>query len=167
VPGEAIAEAYDAFEKGQTLSPLATAAVSNQTIQESMRLVLLVRAFQVRAATLCISSSSSSMCISCTAVAAEEGAGRRQQSSIGMAETPQTPQAQQGASRMSTAPPPGVTHTPVPRLQGCWFPTHGLHHKAAENQQQLVVQEQCSRSSVQRPRRGRPIQCASASSSSR
>lgn len=48
MPGEAIAEAYDAFEKGKTLSPLATAAVSNQTIQESMRLVLLVRAFQVR-----------------------------------------------------------------------------------------------------------------------
>eukprot|EP00879_Flechtneria_rotunda_P007432 GHRR01007796.1.p1 GENE.GHRR01007796.1~~GHRR01007796.1.p1 ORF type:complete len:742 (+),score=239.80 GHRR01007796.1:134-2359(+) len=47
VPGEAIAEAYDAFEKGKVVSPLATAAVSNQTIQESMRLVLLVRAFQV------------------------------------------------------------------------------------------------------------------------
>jgi hypothetical protein len=47
VPGEAIAEAYDAFEKGQVVSPLAAAAVSNQTIQESMRLVLLVRAFQV------------------------------------------------------------------------------------------------------------------------
>jgi 2-oxoglutarate dehydrogenase E1 component len=46
VPGEAIAEAYDAFEKGQVVSPLAAAAVSNQTIQESMRLVLLVRAFQ-------------------------------------------------------------------------------------------------------------------------
>jgi hypothetical protein len=48
VPGEAIAEAYDAFEKGQVVSPLAAAAVSNQTIQESMKLVLLVRAFQVR-----------------------------------------------------------------------------------------------------------------------
>lgn len=52
VPGEAIAEAYDAFEKGQVLSPLAAAAVSNQTIQESMKLVLLVRAFQVGAAAL-------------------------------------------------------------------------------------------------------------------
>lgn len=48
VPGEAIAEAFDAFEKGQNVSPLAAAAVSNQTIQESMKLVLLVRAFQVR-----------------------------------------------------------------------------------------------------------------------
>lgn len=47
MPGEAIAEAYDAFEKGEVVSPLATAAVSNQTIQESMRLVLLVRAYQV------------------------------------------------------------------------------------------------------------------------
>lgn len=47
VPGEAIAEAYDAFEKGTVVSPLAAAAVSNQTIQESMKLVLLVRAFQV------------------------------------------------------------------------------------------------------------------------
>jgi 2-oxoglutarate dehydrogenase E1 component len=49
VPGEAIAEAYDAFEKGQSIhSPLAAAAVSNQTIQESMKLVMLVRAYQVR-----------------------------------------------------------------------------------------------------------------------
>lgn len=47
VPGEAIAEAYDAFEKGQVVSPLAAAAVSNQTIQESMKLVMLVRAYQV------------------------------------------------------------------------------------------------------------------------
>lgn len=47
VPGEAIAEAYDAFEKGETISPLATAAVSNQSIQESMKLLLLVRAYQV------------------------------------------------------------------------------------------------------------------------
>ena len=53
VPGETIAEAYDAFEKGQTMSPLATAAVSKQSIQESMRLVLLVRAFQVRWESLC------------------------------------------------------------------------------------------------------------------
>lgn len=47
VSGEAIAEAYDAFEKGHIHSPLAAAAVSNQTIHESMRLLLLVRAFQV------------------------------------------------------------------------------------------------------------------------
>jgi 2-oxoglutarate dehydrogenase E1 component len=51
VPGEAIAEAYDAFEKGQVVSPLAAAAVSNQTIQESMKLVMLVRAYQVRSST--------------------------------------------------------------------------------------------------------------------
>ena len=31
------------------LSPLAAAAISNQTIQESMRLVMMVRAYQVRA----------------------------------------------------------------------------------------------------------------------
>ncbi len=47
VPAEAVAEAFDAFEKGQVTSPLAAAAVSNQTIQESQRLLLLVRAFQV------------------------------------------------------------------------------------------------------------------------
>ncbi|KAF8071292.1 ogdh [Scenedesmus sp. PABB004] len=47
VPGEAIAEAYDAFERGAVVSPLSAAAVSSQTIQESMRLVLLVRAYQV------------------------------------------------------------------------------------------------------------------------
>ncbi len=47
VPGEAIAEAYDAFEKGKVVSPLAAAAVSNQSIHESMRLMLLVRSYQV------------------------------------------------------------------------------------------------------------------------
>lgn len=48
VPGEAIAEAFDAFEKGESrVSPLAAAAISNQTIQESMRLVMMVRAYQV------------------------------------------------------------------------------------------------------------------------
>jgi hypothetical protein len=49
VPGEAIAEAFDAFEKGNVsgASPLAVAAASRQTIQESMRLVMLVRAYQV------------------------------------------------------------------------------------------------------------------------
>lgn len=48
--GEAIAEAYDAFEKGATASPMTQAAISNQTIQESMRLILMVRSFQVRLA---------------------------------------------------------------------------------------------------------------------
>ena len=47
VPAEAVAEAYDAFERGEVASPLSAAAVSNQTIQESMRLLLMVRAFQV------------------------------------------------------------------------------------------------------------------------
>lgn len=47
VSGEAIAEAFDAYEKGQVVSPLSAAAVSNQTIQESMRLLLLVRSYQV------------------------------------------------------------------------------------------------------------------------
>lgn len=51
VSGEAMAEAFDAFERGKTgiMSPFTAAAVSNQTIQESMRLILLVRAYQVRA----------------------------------------------------------------------------------------------------------------------
>jgi 2-oxoglutarate dehydrogenase E1 component len=47
VSGEAIAESYDAFEKGKVLSPLSAAAVSNQSIHESMRLLLLVRSYQV------------------------------------------------------------------------------------------------------------------------
>lgn len=48
VSAEAVAEAYDAWEKGEVIgSPLAAAAVSNQTIQESQRLMLLVRAYQV------------------------------------------------------------------------------------------------------------------------
>ena len=47
VPAEAVAEAYDAWERGEVTSPLAAAAVSNQTIQESQRLLLLVRAYQV------------------------------------------------------------------------------------------------------------------------
>lgn len=42
-----MAEAYDAWERGEVSSPLAAAAVSNQTIQESQRLLLLVRAYQV------------------------------------------------------------------------------------------------------------------------
>ena len=45
---EAVAEAYHAFEQGSQVSPLSAAAVSNQTIQESQRLLLLVRAYQVR-----------------------------------------------------------------------------------------------------------------------
>jgi len=48
VPPEAVAEAYDAWEKGEVTSPLAAAAISNQTIQESQRLLLLVRAYQVQ-----------------------------------------------------------------------------------------------------------------------
>jgi len=48
VPGEAIAEAYHNFEQGATsMAPMTAAAISNQTIQESMRLLLLVRAYQV------------------------------------------------------------------------------------------------------------------------
>lgn len=47
VPAVAVAEAFDAFERGEVASPLAAAAVSNQTIQESMRLLLMVRAYQV------------------------------------------------------------------------------------------------------------------------
>ena len=43
-----MAEAFDAFEKGQVgMSPFTAAAISNQTIQESMRLILMVRAYQV------------------------------------------------------------------------------------------------------------------------
>lgn len=48
VAPEAVAEAYHAFEQGSQVSPLSAAAVSNQTIQESQRLLLLVRAYQVR-----------------------------------------------------------------------------------------------------------------------
>lgn len=47
VSGEAIAEAYDAFEKGKITSPMTQASLSTQTIQESMRLMLMVRAYQV------------------------------------------------------------------------------------------------------------------------
>ena len=47
VAPEAVAEAYHAFEQGSQVAPLTAAAVSNQTIQESMRLLLLVRAYQV------------------------------------------------------------------------------------------------------------------------
>ena len=44
---EAVAEAYHAWEQGSQVAPLSAAAVSNQTIQESQRLLLLVRAYQV------------------------------------------------------------------------------------------------------------------------
>jgi 2-oxoglutarate dehydrogenase E1 component len=47
VPAESVAEAFDAFERGEVTSPLTHAAISNQTIQESMRLLLMVRAYQV------------------------------------------------------------------------------------------------------------------------
>lgn len=45
--GVAIAEAYDAFEKGKIASPMAAASLSAQTISESQRLLLMVRTYQV------------------------------------------------------------------------------------------------------------------------
>jgi 2-oxoglutarate dehydrogenase complex dehydrogenase (E1) component-like enzyme len=48
---ESISEAFHAFQSGKTpsaASPLSAAGLSNQTIQESMRLLLLIRAYQVR-----------------------------------------------------------------------------------------------------------------------
>lgn len=42
-----MAEAYHKFEQGGKVEPLKAAALSNQGIQESMRLLLLVRAYQV------------------------------------------------------------------------------------------------------------------------
>jgi len=47
VAPEAVAEAFHAYEQGSKVAPLSAAAVSNQTIQESQRLLLLVRAYQV------------------------------------------------------------------------------------------------------------------------
>jgi hypothetical protein len=47
---ESISEAFHAFQYGKTpaaASPLSAAGLSNQTIQESMRLLLLIRAHQV------------------------------------------------------------------------------------------------------------------------
>mmetsp|Transcript_25969 Transcript_25969/g.61743 ORF Transcript_25969/g.61743 Transcript_25969/m.61743 type:complete len:1026 (+) Transcript_25969:173-3250(+) len=45
---EAVAEAFHAWEMGTTtVSPLSLAATSNQTIQESMKLLTLVRSYQV------------------------------------------------------------------------------------------------------------------------
>ena len=49
----AVAEAYHAYEQGSQISPLSAAAVSNQTIQESQRLLLLVRAYQVCKVNFC------------------------------------------------------------------------------------------------------------------
>jgi len=47
VAPEAVAEAYDSWEKGEVSSPLAQAAISNQTIQESQKFLMLVRAYQI------------------------------------------------------------------------------------------------------------------------
>ena len=47
VAPEAVAEAFHNYEQGGKVAPLKAAAVSNQGIQESMRLLLLVRAYQV------------------------------------------------------------------------------------------------------------------------
>ncbi|CAD7704337.1 unnamed protein product [Ostreobium quekettii] len=47
VAPEAVAEAYHKFERGETASPLTAVTLSAQTIQESMKLVTLVRAYQV------------------------------------------------------------------------------------------------------------------------
>ena len=54
---EAVAEAYHAYEQGSKVAPLSAAAVSNQTIQESQRLLLLVRAYQANPLTTCYCSS--------------------------------------------------------------------------------------------------------------
>ncbi|KXZ56060.1 hypothetical protein GPECTOR_2g942 [Gonium pectorale] len=48
VSGEAMAEALGASEKGRPgMSPFSAAAIFTQTVQESMRLLLLIRAYQV------------------------------------------------------------------------------------------------------------------------
>ena len=49
VAPEAVAEAFHAFEQGSKVAPLTAANISNQSIQESMRLLLMVRAYQVSA----------------------------------------------------------------------------------------------------------------------
>ena len=54
VAPEAVAEAYHAYEQGSKVAPLSAAAVSNQTIQESQRLLLLVRAYQAIFSWSCI-----------------------------------------------------------------------------------------------------------------
>eukprot|EP00210_Caulerpa_lentillifera_P004773 g4557.t1 len=44
---EAVAEAYHAFERGETLQPLRSASLTTQTVQESLKLMTLIRSFQV------------------------------------------------------------------------------------------------------------------------
>lgn len=48
VKPEAVAEAYHAFERGETLEPLRSASLSAQTVPESLKLMTLVRGFQVK-----------------------------------------------------------------------------------------------------------------------
>ena len=65
---EAVAEAYHAYEQGSQVAPLSAAAVSNQTIQESQRLLLLVRSYQVTMAAVCgfiWKQSGAYMCSAC------------------------------------------------------------------------------------------------------
>lgn len=47
VKPEAVAEAYHAFERGETLEPLRSASLTAQTVPESLKLMTLIRAFQV------------------------------------------------------------------------------------------------------------------------
>uniref|UniRef100_A0A7S0YTI5 2-oxoglutarate dehydrogenase, mitochondrial n=1 Tax=Polytomella parva TaxID=51329 RepID=A0A7S0YTI5_9CHLO len=47
ISSEAISEAYSAFQQGVAPALQGAANVSNQTIQESMRLIMLIRAYQV------------------------------------------------------------------------------------------------------------------------
>ncbi len=56
VAPEAVAEAYHKYEQGGKVEPLKAAAMSNQGIQESMRLLLLVRAYQVWLAAITVSN---------------------------------------------------------------------------------------------------------------
>jgi hypothetical protein len=72
VAPEAVAEAYHAYEQGSKVAPLSAAAVSNQTIQESQRLLLLVRAYQANfsqsafvQSAKCCSQGSSSLSMTC------------------------------------------------------------------------------------------------------
>ena len=54
---EAVAEAYHAFEQGSKVAPLTAASISNQSIQESMRVLLMVRAYQVSGCAFIASTS--------------------------------------------------------------------------------------------------------------
>ena len=47
VKPEAVAEAYHAFERGETMEPLRSASLTAQTVPESLKLMTLIRAFQV------------------------------------------------------------------------------------------------------------------------